>query len=177
MSDEEKSAASELAALRAELAAVHTRLAQVEDVQAIQKLKARYGELADSRYTRKGPRSEAEIARIADEIALLFSEDATWDGGATLGIARGRAEIRDRFAAPTLQFSWHYFMKPQIEVGGDEARAQWDILAPCTTTEGVAMWMSGVEFDRYRRVDGLWLHQEMRLEVVFMAPHERGWAR
>lgn len=38
-------------------------------------------------------------------------------------------------------------------------------------------WMSGVEEDEYARVDGRWLHSRMALRVVFMAPHDRGWAR
>ena len=37
--------------------------------------------------------------------------------------------------------------------------------------------MVGVEEDEYVRRDGAWLHSSMRLEVVFMAPYERGWAK
>ena len=29
----------------------------------------------------------------------------------------------------------------------------------------------------YERVDGTWLHSAMKLRVVFMAPHARGWAK
>ena len=37
------------------------------------------------------------------------------------------------------------------------------------------MWMTGVEHDTYVREGDAWLHQSMRLDLVFMAPHERGW--
>jgi hypothetical protein len=37
------------------------------------------------------------------------------------------------------------------------------------------MWMTGVEHDRYRREQGVWLHTHMKLEPVFMVPHEKGW--
>jgi hypothetical protein len=43
-------------------------------------------------------------------------------------------------------------------------------------TEGRALWMAGYEDDEYERVDGVWLHSAMKLGVVFMAPHDRGWA-
>jgi hypothetical protein len=153
------------------------RLRIVEDVAALQRLKARYGQLADARYDRRGPRAADELERIAGEIAALFTEDAVWDGGPALGCCRGRREIFERMREPTLRFSWHYFVKPNIEVEGDAARGTWDILAPCTSADGTALWMAGFEEDEYRRIDGRWLHSRMRLGVVFMAPHETGWAQ
>jgi hypothetical protein len=78
---------------------------------------------------------------------------------------------------PTLSFSWHFFVKPHIEVEGDRAHGRWDILSPCTTGDGRAMWMAGVEHDEYARTSGGWLHTHMKLDVVFMAPHDRGWAK
>ena len=156
--------------------ALEARLARVEAEQEIQRLKARYGALVDARYDREGPKPRAEIEPLARQIADLFTDDAVWDGGAGLGLCRGRAAIRERFLEPTLRFSWHYFVKPRIEVEGARARGTWDLLAPCTTRDGVASWMAGVEDDEYARVEGRWLHTSMRLRVVFFAPHERGWA-
>jgi hypothetical protein len=156
--------------------ALEARLARVEAEQEIARLKARYGELVDARYDRRGPRPREQIEPLARQIAELFTEDAVWDGGAGLGLCRGRSELRARFLEPTLRFSWHYFVKPRIEVAGDRARGTWDLLAPCTTRDGVATWMAGVEDDEYARVDGRWLHSAMKLRVVFFAPHERGWA-
>ena len=156
--------------------ALETRLARLEAEEEIRRLKGRYGELVDARYGPDGPLPRAQIEPIASEIAALFREDAVWDGGAGLGLCRGRDAIRERFLEPTLRFSWHYFVKPRIEVEGDLARGTWDLLAPCTTRDGVASWMAGVEDDEYARVGGRWLHTSMRLRVVFFAPHERGWA-
>jgi hypothetical protein len=161
--------------LERELRALERRVRVLEDVEAIRRLKARYGELADGRYGRDGPKPRAELERIAGEIAELFTSDAVWNGGRALGVCRGRDAIRARFLEPTLRASWHYFVKPQISVEGDRASATWDVLAPCTTRDGVAMWMAGVERDAYERVGGRWLHSRMELEVRFFAPHERGW--
>jgi hypothetical protein len=163
-------------ALQKTVESLERRLRVTEDIAAIQRLKARYGRLADARYDRRGVVAAERLVELADEVAELFTEDAVWDAGKPLGVARGRDEIRARFRAPSLQFSWHYFVKPEIDVEGDRARGRWDILAPCTSTEGRALWMAGYEDDEYERVDGVWLHSAMKLGVVFMAPHDRGWA-
>lgn len=156
---------------------LEARLRAAEDVQAIHRLKARYGQLVDARYGREGPLDRAQLEPLAREIAGLFTEDAVWDGGAGLGVAEGRAAIAERMLAPTLRFSWHYFLKPHIEVSGDRGHGSWDILSPCTAADGRPMWMAGVEDDEYARIDGEWLHRRMALRVVFMAPYERGWSK
>ena len=163
--------------LQATIAKLELRLAAVEDAQAIQNLKSRYGQLADARYGPDGVIAPDALDRIAREIAALFTEDATWDGGAGLGVCRGREEIYERMRKPSLSFSWHYFVKPRIDVDGDTAQATWDILAPCTTRAGRPMWMAGTEDDEYEKRDGAWLHKSMKLTVVFMAPHDQGWAK
>jgi ketosteroid isomerase-like protein len=156
---------------------LEARLRAAEDVQAITRMKARYGALADSRYTLKGVKPAEEVKRIAAEIAALFAEDAVWDGGPTMGVARGRNEIRKRFEEPTLEFSWHYFVQPEIQVEGDTASATWEILAPCTVKGSKAFWMAGAEDDTYRRESGVWLHTGMKLRSTFFAPFDKGWAR
>ena len=108
----------------AELAALRARLEALEAAEAIRRLKARYAELVDSRYEGGGPRPPEALARIAGEIAELFTDDAVWDGGGGLGVQRGHEAIRARMAEPTLLFSRHYFVNPAIEVTGDRARAR-----------------------------------------------------
>ena len=160
-----------------ELAALVARVRELEDAEAIRRLKARYAELVDARYAKAGPRPPEDLASLADSIASLFAEDAVWDGGAGLGVCRGREGIRARMAEPTLLFSRHYFVNPQIRLDGDRAQARWELLAPCTLRDGRPAWMAGAEDDEYTRIGGVWLHQRMALCVHFFAPHERGWAR
>lgn len=161
--------------LNRQVAELRQRLDAAEAVQAIQNLKARYAQLVDERYVRGKVAPEEKVAAVAAQIAALFSEDGVWDGGPALGVSTGRAEIAARMRAPTLVFSWHFFLKPRIEVDGDRARARWDILSPCTTKDGRPHWMVGFEDDEYARVDGVWLHTRMKLTSVFLAPHETGW--
>lgn len=165
------------AALEARVEALERRLLAAEDTLALHRLKAHYAQLVDQRYSRGARVEPARLEALANEIADLFTEDAVWDGGRALGVAQGRAAIAERMRVPTLLFSWHYFLKPQIHVDGDRADARWDILSPCTTANGQPHWMVGYEDDEYRRVDGRWLHRSMKLTVVFLSPHETGWEK
>ena len=157
------------------LEALERRVRALEDTEALRRLKAEYGELVDARFDEAGFLPRDRIEPLADRIADLFTEEAVWDGAAP-GVSRGRSAIRDRFLSSTLVFSWHFFVKPQIEVHGDRATGRWDIFSPCTMPDGRAFWMTGVEDDEYVREEGIWRHSSMKLRVVFMAPYETGWA-
>ncbi len=163
--------------LEARVAALEKRLNATEAVLEIQNLKARYATLVDQRYSRGDVVDAETLAKVSDQISELFTEDGIWDGGKAMGLSTGRAEISERMRQPTLKFSWHYFLKPEIHIDGDHAKARWDILSPCTTKDGTPHWMSGFEDDEYARVDGVWLHTKMRLTSVFLAPHATGWNR
>jgi hypothetical protein len=164
--------------LAGEIASLRTRVERAEAALAIQALKARYAQLVDERYARGRVAEPAIVDARAEAIAALFTEDGVWDGGPALGVSRGRAEIAARMRAPTLLFSWHFFAKPRIEVSApDRARARWDILSPCTTQAGEPSWMVGYEDDEYACEGGVWLHAQMRLTAVFMAPHATGWRK
>lgn len=168
---------ADAAELERRVEALETRLRAAEDVLAIERLKARYGELVDRCYGPAGVVERAELERLADEIASLFTEDAVWDGGEALGRFEGRDAIRGRFLEPRTSFAFHLFVKPSIEVSGDRAQGSWYVLAPCALGGGRAYWMAGVERDEYERVGGVWRHRRMELRTVFLAPYERGWAR
>jgi hypothetical protein len=161
--------------LAAEVASLRARVVATEAVLEIQALKARYGELVDQRFSEGGVVDDTRLARIADEVAALFTLDGVWDGGAGLGVATGRPAIADRLRRPTLTFSRHLFVKPLIEVDGDRAQARWDLLSPCRRANSSSYWMCGYEDDEYVRTDGVWLHSSMKLTTVFMAPVGKGW--
>ncbi len=163
--------------LAGELEALRRRVEAAEGVLQIQELKARYGELVDARCAGGTLAAPDELARLANDIAALFTEDGVWDGGPALGRAVGREEIATRLATPTLDFSRHLFMKPRISVDGDHAAARWDLLCPCRRLDGRSYWMCGYEDDVYERTASGWLHRSMRLTTVFMAAPDAGWER
>jgi hypothetical protein len=166
---------STLEELAAEVTALKLRVAANESVLRIQAMKARYGELVDQRFSRGAVVDATTLARVADDVAALFTPDGVWDGGPGLGIATGRTAIAARLRQPTLVFSRHYFLNPRIEVKGETATGRWDLLSPCRRADGSSYWMSGYEDDEYALHDGLWLHRSMRLTTVFMAPVGEGW--
>lgn len=163
--------------LAAQVAALEARVASVESVLAIERLKADYGELVDRRFSRGAPVDAETLDRLVDEIAALFTEDAVWDGGPILGTATGRRAIADRLRVPTLTFSRHLFTKPRIEVDGASARGRWDLLCPCRTADGRSWWMCGYEDDEYRHEGGTWLVAGLRLTTLFMAETGEGFDR
>ena len=163
--------------LAAEVASLRRRVEASEAVLDIHSLKARYGELVDRRFVRGRQVERSALERTAAEAAGLFTEDGTWDGGPGLGRVTGRHAIAERLSSPTLDFSRHLFVRPDIRVDGDRASARWDLLSPCRRPEGTSYWMCGYEDDEYQRVDGVWLHRSMRLTTVFMAPVGEGWSK
>jgi SnoaL-like domain len=168
---------AETAELAREVASLRRRVEDAEGVLAIQILKATYGDLVDRRFSMGAVAPAPELEAALEEIVSLFTEDAVWDGGPVLGVARGRAAIADRLRKPTLVFARHLFVKPRIEVSGDAASARWDLLCPCKTADGRSWWMCGVEEDAYLRQDGVWRQREMQLTSVFMAPVGEGFEK
>jgi hypothetical protein len=163
--------------LAAEVASLRERVEASEAVLAIHSLKARYGALVDRRFVGGRVVDAATLQRLAGEAAELFTEDATWDGGPTLGSVTGRGAIAERLGAPTLDFARHLFVTPDIHVRGDRASARWVLLSPCRRHGGGSYWMCGHEDDEYQRIDGVWLHRSLTLTTVFMAPVGEGWTR
>jgi hypothetical protein len=163
---------------RDELDDLRRRLDAVESVLAIQVLKARYGELVDSRFVRGQVVDEAELLSIGVRIANLFTPDGVWDGGPGLGTSVGRPEIAARLASPTLSFARHWFMQPTITVDADRASGRWQLLSPCVTQSGESRWVCGYEDDEYVKTPaGAWLFERMTFTMVFAAPTGAEWGR
>jgi hypothetical protein len=163
--------------LRDELQALRRRVEATEAVLAIQTLKARYGDLVDSRFSLGRVVEPAELDSVVDAIADLFTVDGLWDGGPVLGSAEGRAAIGEMLRRPTLTFSRHLFLKPRITVDQTRAFARWDLLCPCRTADGRSWWMCGYEDDEYLIEGGVWRHSKMKLSTVFMSPAGEGFER
>ncbi len=155
------------------------RIQALEDLEAIRRLKAKYGQLCDARYDNRKMemKSEAEVEGIARGIAALFTEDGVWDGGEKLGIARGREKIYLRFKDSAFRFAVHYFVMPDITVEGSRARARWYLWQPATLKDNTAVWMSGYEDDEYVKADGRWLQSYMKVTLYFLTGYGQGWMK
>jgi uncharacterized small protein (DUF1192 family) len=142
------------------------RLAVLEDIEEIKRLKAHYAALCDDHYN-------------SDGIAALFTPDGVWDGG-DLGRAEGRDAIRAFFvkAPKAFPFAIHNVMNPIIEVSGDSARGRWYLLQPMTMARGnQAAWLAGRYDEEYVRTAEGWRFRRLKFIPLFMTPYEEGWAK
>jgi hypothetical protein len=138
------------------------RIRALEDVEAIKRLKSRYAQIVD------GP--------SPGDIGKLVTEEAVFDYG-PLGAVRGRKAISDYFRKyPEIRpFRVHYFSQPDLTVEGDTAHGRWYMWVPCSTGDGRALWSSGVEDEKYEKVNGEWLIAELKLTSNFRTTFEEGW--
>ncbi len=151
------------------MATIEERLARLEAVDEITRLKARYCAYADDNYDAEG-------------LSSLFVADGCWDGGPEFGRHVGRAAIKaflDR-TREQIRFAAHLAINPLIEVQ-DEAHAtgKWRLFMPCTVaTDGgtEARWLLCQYDEIYVRENGRWMFQSVDMKVNFYAPHLKGWA-
>ena len=98
------------------------RLARIEDVEAIIRLKSRYAEYCDNGYD-------------ADGMVSLFAEDGIWEGN-VFGVHHGREAIRNHILGFHGQILWalHFMVNPVIDVAPDglSATGTWILFEPCT---------------------------------------------
>jgi hypothetical protein len=142
------------------------RIAIIEDIEAIKKLKARYCAVCDNDHN-------------PDEIVELFADDGIWEGDG-IGKHQGHAAIRALFQRfqERISFSQHNVMNPIIEIDGDHARGTWYFLGPFTFRKGNrAMWLAARYEEDYVKVGGEWKFQHLRAIGRMSAPYETGWAK
>ena len=101
------------------------RIAQLEDIEAIKKLKASYCLRVDH------ANEEGWVS--------LFTEDAVWESD-KFGRFEGREAIRSLFRniPEMLHFAIHYVMNPIIEVNGNRATGIWYLLRALHLRQGGA---------------------------------------
>jgi hypothetical protein len=143
------------------------RLDRLESIEAIRRLKHTYCKYCDQNYD-------------PDGLASLFWEDAVWDAGPDFGKHVGPAAIRAFFADVSAAIVWarHLVMNERIDVEGDQARAEFQIIQPCTfkgESADRAAWLVGQYTESYTRRAGLWKYQTLRADIEFITPYELGW--
>jgi hypothetical protein len=147
---------------------LESRVARLEAIEEIKRLKARYFEYCDHNYD-------------PDGITALFATNGIFDGE-QFGRHVGHQQIRAYFAGISgkIVFAAHLGLNPIIEVvDKDHATGKWRLLMPATTRadgKNEARWLVGAYEDRYVRVNGAWLFESMFLHVNLFEPHLGSWA-
>ena len=139
------------------------RLTVLEDMEAIRRLKALYGEICDDRYD-------------PTRMEKLFAEDSVWDGGEVWGVYKGRKEIMGFFKDAGKSITGvHFFVQPKIKITSDAtAEGSWYLLQQGTKGD-LAFWLSAVEYEKYVKINGEWLFKEIQFKEFFATPFEEGW--
>ncbi|MFA7439377.1 MAG: nuclear transport factor 2 family protein [Sphingomonadaceae bacterium] len=144
-----------------------SRLALMEDIEAIRRLKHHYCALCDENYN-------------APALAALFTEDGVWDAGEDYGRYAGRTAIENFFAGmpKAVSFSVHTALNDIIDVKGDVAEGRWRAIIPATLRidgRETPYWLFSEYDDAFRKVDGEWRFTRLRSIIHRSSPHMAGW--
>jgi len=145
---------------------IEKRITELEDIEAIKKLKALYCDICDDNHN-------------PDRIWKLFAPDGIWEGGG-FGKAQGHEAIRNLFVTfqKLISFSQHNVFNPRIEINGDRAHGIWYLLGPFTFREkNEARWIACRYEDDYVKINGEWKYQHLRAIIRVAASYEIGWAK
>jgi len=96
------------------------------------------------------------------------------DGRSPLVNAEILATVPDRILGEELYTLLRIVL---IITDGKTATGKWYLWQACTLKGAGAMWIAGLEFDKYRKVNGKWLMSEMRLKLFIMSPYDKGWEK
>jgi hypothetical protein len=159
----------------ARLANIERRLARLEDIEELHRLRYRYHELINSN-------------AWEEHAAELFTADAVLDYG-HMGAFRGRDAIAGFFGAATAgvtgsesaaepPFVKQFVHAHDVRLDNEDPDRATGIsyLEAKPVYRGESFLVSGRFDDEYRRVDGRWLFARVNLEIWFMVPAGEGWA-
>lgn len=147
-------------------ASIEARLQLQEDITEIIRLKAMYCRAADCGWDRAKP----DAAGVAD----LFIPDGVWDAGPSFAALSGQAAIRAYFESKDHPFGLHTVSNPIVQVDGDRATGQWQLLCPSTIENDQSIWIGGIYDDVFVRTPAGWRFQTIKVSIVFTTPAEPG---
>lgn len=138
------------------------RIQQLEDIEAIRRLKAAYCDACDNDHD-------------GDAVAALFTEDGTWQyegREANVGkaaIAANMYRVREQGG---MRCSAHIVSNPDIEVEGDQATGNWRLVMMFSLHDGQGFYrIIGRYQESYVRQDGRWLFQTLLVKVEERGPY------
>jgi hypothetical protein len=141
------------------------RVHLLEDIESINCLKAKYALIYDDK---------SNIKRL-NNLKNLFIEDAVWDGGVLYGRYEGRDEII-KFFEKVIDNSiiiYHYFDSPTIRIINGTAIGSWYMWVVSILEQNNVSWLSGIEYEKYIKMDGKWFIKEIKLKVLFNTKYEK----
>ncbi|MGE3594149.1 MAG: nuclear transport factor 2 family protein [Dehalococcoidia bacterium] len=143
------------------------RIAELQDIEAIRRLKHEYCRHCDNHYD-------------GDSIASLFAEDGIWEASAPYVPIVGPAAIAEFFKRmpAAVSFCVHTVANDEITVSGNTATGRWRSVIPATVVidgVGVPHWLFNDYEDTFRRIDGKWKFVHLKSIIYKSATHAIGW--
>ena len=154
-----------------------TRLRQLEDLEAIRRLK-------HFNYCHCVDRAVAGDAAAIKETLSRFSEDIVADFTG-FPLAEGREQVDDFYArgVPSmLSYSQHYVFNEVIDVSGDTATGLWYVNCPVVFTKESPLGreapglIAGRYEEEYVREDGVWKWRRIVALLDVVGPADEFWA-
>ena len=142
------------------MTALEERLRQLEDVEAIRTLDARYCRLLD----------DGDWPALVE----LFAPDGVFDG---LRRVAGHADLLSFFSGLAdggLTAFWHHVSNLEIDVDGDRAGVTSLLWQPCVV-DGVPHVAAGRYRDQLIRTGSGWCYREKEVRFSYWAPLSEGW--
>ena len=149
------------------------RVARLEDIEAIKRLKADYAAACDRNYD-------------ATAVAKLFVEDAVWESN-VLGIHRGRTAIYNFIEGSEHETPWitHIITNARIDVApsGESAAGAFSLLEISIVIDehsaesGDSVISTATYDDTFVKRDGYWYFQHVIADWHQISNLDQGWAR
>ena len=158
-------------ALEANLAAGKSRLQYLEDINAIQKLQARY---LHSLFTQRYENIPALFALDKPDVSVEFSDSGVYRGGDSVrGLYKAFEATRN---APGF-FLMHLAVDPYIEIAkdGQSAKSHWLSPGVSNSPKNGSSWIWGPYYVDYVKEDGVWLIHHSNLAPLFRNPYAYSW--
>lgn len=161
------------AQLRERIDAMEKRLARLEDIDAIRRLKCEHALASD------------DHPNLAKRLLAIVTDDIEMDYGEEFGRFSGIDKLRELLADTPFPWTMHYMIPKRIDIAPDgrSATGIWYLWEPATAPDPAtgkerAMWLGGVYEDSYRKqADGSWKISKLKLSMKLMCPYAEGWER
>lgn len=157
---------------------LEARLQQIEDVEAIIKLKERYCRLSDDVLSGKDCLDEL-LENFTDDCVMhhSFMSPNSLDNPPTT--AEGKDAIRQYILAllPTSRYAVHQVSNPCIEIDGDDGTGRWYIFVfgnAAVDGKDMSWWGYGRYDEEYIRINGEWKIKRYQFSQEWMTQTPAG---
>lgn len=149
---------------------LEARLQILEDVKAIENLKARYCYLMDASH--KDPGKMKEVLRLfAKDAKVKFQNVGSGEGG--VGV---ETFFTKRFLE-YFSFTMHMIHSPLIEINGNEATGRWYLQTASTVrSTNQARWAAATYHDTFVKEDGVWKFKSIETRLFYSTLGNETWA-